>query len=104
MRHTTLHRPTHPTHSNHTTNSLPPRPPLSHPPGDVDFSIPAYRDITGMWPHRLAIQWEWSDCSAKVEGPIRMAPKVGGWVLAWWGWLLRVCPGGSWCVAGAISR
>lgn len=29
-----------------------------------------------MWPHRLAIQWEWSDCSAKVDGPIRMAPKV----------------------------
>ncbi|KAI7835368.1 hypothetical protein COHA_010730 [Chlorella ohadii] len=40
-----------------------------------------------MWPHRLAIQWEWSDCSAKVEGPIRMAPKGGGWELAWWGWL-----------------
>ncbi|PRW44946.1 Expansin 1 [Chlorella sorokiniana] len=45
--------------------------------GDVDFSIPAYRDITGMWPHRLAIQWEWSDCSAKLDGPIRMAPKDG---------------------------
>ncbi|EFN56252.1 hypothetical protein CHLNCDRAFT_51929 [Chlorella variabilis] len=45
--------------------------------GDVDFSIPVYRDITGMWPHRLAIQWEWSDCSSNIEGDIHLAPKDG---------------------------
>jgi hypothetical protein len=49
-----------------------------HPlPGDVDFSIPVYRDITGMWPHRLTIQWEWSDCSANIDGDIHLSPKVG---------------------------
>jgi hypothetical protein len=46
--------------------------------GDVDFSIPVYRDITGMWPHRLKIQWEWSDCSANIDGDILLTPKVGG--------------------------
>ncbi|PSC67798.1 Expansin 1 [Micractinium conductrix] len=45
--------------------------------GDVDFSIPVYREITGMWPHRLAIQWEWSDCSPQIEGDIIVTPKDG---------------------------
>ena len=44
--------------------------------GDVDFSIPVYRDITGMWPHRLRISWEWSDCSDNMQGGIRLDPKV----------------------------
>lgn len=45
--------------------------------GDVDFSIPVYREITGMWPHRLRVQWEWSDCSPMIEGNILLTPKVG---------------------------
>ena len=70
--------------------SLPPARPTRT--GDVDFSIPVYREITGMWPHRLAIQWEWSDCSPQIEGDIIVTPKVGwvgvvggciGWVY-WW--------------------
>lgn len=51
-----------------------------------------YRDITGMWPHRLSIQWEWSDCSANIDGPIRMTPKVGR--MGEGGGLL-LCVGGS---------
>ncbi|KAL4448207.1 hypothetical protein ABPG75_005426 [Micractinium tetrahymenae] len=45
--------------------------------GDVDFSIPVYREITGMWPHRLRVQWEWSDCSAMIDGDILLTPKDG---------------------------
>ncbi|KAL4419109.1 hypothetical protein ABPG77_004430 [Micractinium sp. CCAP 211/92] len=44
--------------------------------GDVDFSIPVYREITGMWPHRLRVQWEWADCSPMVDGNILLTPKT----------------------------
>lgn len=50
--------------------------------GDVDFSIPAYNELTGLWPHRLQIEWEWLDtCDDLVEGEIHIAPKDG--VNAW---------------------
>ena len=57
--------------------------------GDVDFSIPVYRDITGMWPHRLRISWEWSDCSDNMQGGIRLDPKVGREQGVRWWLLLR---------------
>ena len=43
--------------------------------GDVDLSIPAYKAVTGRWPHRLAFEWEWASCAGAVEGPITFAPK-----------------------------
>ena len=45
--------------------------------GDVDFSFGAYKDITGMWPHRLTIEWEWASCAPEIEGNIRFDPKDG---------------------------
>jgi expansin (peptidoglycan-binding protein) len=76
-------------------------------PGDVDFSFPAYREITGtrtlrrpwavplpdrrpplspprplrcsagLWPHRLRIDWEWASCAPEISGTIALAPKDG---------------------------
>jgi hypothetical protein len=43
--------------------------------GDVDLSIPAYKAVTGRWPHRLAFEWEWASCAEEVEGPITFTPK-----------------------------
>lgn len=45
--------------------------------GDVDFSFGAYRDITGMWPHRLNIEWEWASCAPEIEGTMKFYPKDG---------------------------
>ena len=56
-------------------------PECSH--GDVDFSIPAYEELTGIWPHRLQIKWNWTDCPAdKMSGTIRLDPKDG--INAFW--------------------
>lgn len=62
-----------PTHT-HTQNNM--------AAGDLDLSIPVYREVTGMWPHRLRVQWQWSDCSAHINGTIRMYPKDG--INAFW--------------------
>ncbi|KAL4451677.1 hypothetical protein ABPG75_007339 [Micractinium tetrahymenae] len=45
--------------------------------GDVDFSIPMYRDVTGSWPNRLSVSWQWTDCSDMVQGDIMITPKDG---------------------------
>jgi expansin (peptidoglycan-binding protein) len=45
--------------------------------GDVDFSIPVYRDITGLWPHRMKVEWEWTDCAAFISGTISIHLKDG---------------------------
>jgi hypothetical protein len=39
--------------------------------GDVDFSFPAYKDITGLWPHRLSVEWTWSSCAPEIDGTIK---------------------------------
>ena len=45
--------------------------------GDIDFSFPAYKAVTGSWPNRLTIQWEFSDCSDQISGGIHLDPKDG---------------------------
>lgn len=45
--------------------------------GDVDFSFGAYEDVTGLWPHRLNIEWEWASCAPEIEGTIKFWPKDG---------------------------
>lgn len=45
--------------------------------GDVDFSFPAYESLTGLWPHRLQISWEWASCAADIDGTITYTPKDG---------------------------
>lgn len=46
--------------------------------GALDLSIPAYREVTGLWPHRLQFTWNWTDCPAdKMDGTIRLDPKDG---------------------------
>jgi hypothetical protein len=53
-------------------------PPLLNPArskGDLDFSIPAYKDLTGIWPHRLSIEWEWADCGELIDGPIHVSAR-----------------------------
>ncbi|KAL6768713.1 hypothetical protein ACKKBF_B15890 [Auxenochlorella protothecoides x Auxenochlorella symbiontica] len=45
--------------------------------GDLDFSYPAYSAVTGSWPNRLKVSWEKVDCSAFIDGTIRMWPKDG---------------------------
>lgn len=44
---------------------------------DLDFSIPAYENVTGMWPHRLKIEWTWGDCADWYSGDIRIDLKAG---------------------------
>ncbi|KDD77108.1 hypothetical protein H632_c17p0, partial [Helicosporidium sp. ATCC 50920] len=46
--------------------------------GDLDFSYPAYSLVTGSWPNRLKVSWEWADCSPFVSGDISIYPKDGG--------------------------
>jgi len=43
--------------------------------GDIDMSIPAYRDVTGIWPHRLTVNWEWTSCEDIVDGDLLLSPK-----------------------------
>lgn len=38
---------------------------------------PAPSSGAGMWPHRLQVEWEWSDCSPYMSGTIKMSPKDG---------------------------
>lgn len=45
--------------------------------GDLDFSFPAYRSVTGSWPHRLAIEWRWASCASEIDGTLRFHPKDG---------------------------
>jgi expansin (peptidoglycan-binding protein) len=45
--------------------------------GDVDFSFPAYRAVTGLWPHRLQIKWEWASCAPEIDGTIQFDSKDG---------------------------
>ncbi|KDD73685.1 hypothetical protein H632_c1928p0, partial [Helicosporidium sp. ATCC 50920] len=46
--------------------------------GDVDFSIPTYNRMTGLWPNRLKIQWSWNDdCANMITGTIQFSPKDG---------------------------
>jgi expansin (peptidoglycan-binding protein) len=45
--------------------------------GDVDFSFAAYKDITGLWPHRLSVEWEFVSCAPEIEGTIKFWPKDG---------------------------
>lgn len=45
--------------------------------GDIDFSYPAYTDVTGSWPNRLKIEWEFVDCGALIDGTISIYPKDG---------------------------
>lgn len=45
--------------------------------GDVDFSYPAYEALTGLWPHRLTIEWEWVSCAPDIDGTIVYYPKQG---------------------------
>lgn len=33
--------------------------------------------ITGRWPHRLKVSWDWTDCDEVVNGTIKMDPKDG---------------------------
>eukprot|EP00887_Chlorella_sp_A99_P004320 scaffold15.g4320.t1 len=44
--------------------------------GDLDLSIPAYDNITGLWPNRLAFSWTWADCPP-VDGSISLTTKDG---------------------------
>eukprot|EP00890_Picochlorum_soloecismus_P003291 jgi/Picsp_1/3963/NSC_01475-R1_carbohydratebinding protein len=52
--------------------------------GDLDLSIPAYEEVTGRWPHRLKVEWEWSDCGMWFDDDdeIRMDIKDGS--NDWW--------------------
>ena len=50
--------------------------------GDLDLSIPAYEDVTGRWPHRLRVEWEWTDCGEWYDDDIRMDIKDGS--NDWW--------------------
>jgi hypothetical protein len=52
--------------------------------GDLDLSIPAYEKVTGRWPHRLKVEWEWSDCGMWFDDDdeIRMDIKDGS--NNWW--------------------
>eukprot|EP00890_Picochlorum_soloecismus_P003290 jgi/Picsp_1/3962/NSC_01474-R1_carbohydratebinding protein len=52
--------------------------------GDLDLSIPAYEQVTGRWPHRLKVEWEWSDCGEWFDDndEIRMDIKDGS--NDWW--------------------
>jgi len=46
-------------------------------PGDVDFSFDSYKEITGLWPHRLHITWKFTSCADDVSGSINFDPKDG---------------------------
>jgi expansin (peptidoglycan-binding protein) len=41
------------------------------------MSIPAYKAVTGLWPDRLKIEWEWTDCGSDMTGNIHWDPKDG---------------------------
>ena len=56
------HRPSQPT---------PPCFPAAGKEGDLDLSFPAYREVTGMWPHRLQISWRWADISSYIDGSMK---------------------------------
>lgn len=45
--------------------------------GDLDMSIPAYKQVTGLWPNRLEIEWEWTTCAQDMTGSIHWDPKDG---------------------------
>jgi len=45
--------------------------------GDLDFSFPAYGEVTGLWPHRLAIEWRWASCAPEINGTMKFSPKDG---------------------------
>lgn len=45
--------------------------------GDVDFSYPAYSSVTGCWPDRLKVEWEWTSCAPDISGTIKYSPKPG---------------------------
>lgn len=45
--------------------------------GDLDFGFEAYKELTGLWPHRLTIEWDWADCGENIDGSIQYDPKDG---------------------------
>lgn len=53
-------------------------------PGDLDLSFPAYKEITGRWPHRLKFEWKFVDCVDEFDygDKIRMDLKQGP--NQWW--------------------
>lgn len=53
-------------------------------PGDLDLSIPAYEEVTGIWPHRLKFEWKFVDCVDEFDygEKIRMDLKAGP--NQWW--------------------
>jgi hypothetical protein len=36
-----------------------------------------YVMCAGLWPHRLTVEWQWADCSALIDGTIKIYPKDG---------------------------
>lgn len=45
--------------------------------GDLDFSLPAWQDLTGISPDYVAIQWSWVSCAKYINGTIQVAPTSG---------------------------
>ena len=46
--------------------------------GSLDFSYPAYTALTGSWPNRLKISWQYAtSCAPFVSGGILYTPKAG---------------------------
>jgi hypothetical protein len=45
--------------------------------GDIDMSYPAYRAVTGTFPNRLKVEWDFVECGDDMQGKIWMHPKDG---------------------------
>lgn len=43
--------------------------------GDIDFSDPAFLELTGLPPDRVAIEWSFTSCKPLVQGGIKLEPK-----------------------------
>lgn len=43
--------------------------------GNLDFSNPAFLELTGLSPDRVKIEWQWTSCAPYIQGNIRLDPK-----------------------------
>ncbi|PRW60709.1 tRNA pseudouridine synthase mitochondrial-like [Chlorella sorokiniana] len=48
------------------------------PGRDLDFSNPAFRELTGLSPDRVTIEWYFTSCANRITGGIQLSPKESG--------------------------
>lgn len=43
--------------------------------GDIDLSVNAFKELSGLSPDRVKVEWSWTSCQPYIQGNIRMDPK-----------------------------